>query len=68
MGLVPDYIAALYDVAWCPSWSKGVVCKTIIRRFESDPRLFLKLISVYLFPLFTAEDAEDAEVNFGLTP
>ena len=22
-----------------PKWPKGMVCKTIIRRFESDPRL-----------------------------
>ncbi len=40
MGNVSDYIGALYEMAWCPSWSKGVVCKTIIRRFESDPRLY----------------------------
>jgi hypothetical protein len=31
-----------------PKWPKGMVCKTIIRRFESDPRLhqtrmFLKI-------------------------
>ena len=33
-----DYISALLHGV-VPKWSKGVVCKTIIRRFESDPRL-----------------------------
>ena len=38
--LLGKLYCAAFLMAWCPSWSKGVVCKTIIRRFESDPRLF----------------------------